>query len=529
MKALLKILLVLFVLCSLAAVALVLVLAFSPGLQRGFVVRALEANTEASVELEHVRVGPRRAELRGLKLRFPDQQVEVETLEARIDLLRLLGEQPFISSLRASGEAQLPDLPPVEFEVNFEETNSGAEGPFSGEVEIVSRMQGVAPTEVYTFRITPGITFDLATRSASLAGPFRLSGPESESNGTVTGKLDFADPAMLQFDLEVEADRIAAEELQPLLLLVSTEDAGTARDPQPDKSPPWENLEGQVTVRLGMLEVGMNRFSNLMVQATIEDGRKLSLETSGMSGSAPLKLDAVVDFQAEETQRPYVMVGDVNVQQFDVTPFLREAAYGRPPILEGAFNLAGSFQATAPNPAFLADRMIGSIRLQSAGRGIFRPLGENTAMAGGVAGLLGSLTGSIRELAWIQQVLDQLKEIPYTRMEFEVSRTPKLDFALKGLDLVSRETRIQGEGSLDYMQGLSLLHMPIDFRFDVSGKGRLAEALRKGNQLLSEEPDSLGFLKGPTFPVKGTLSEPESLLMNILMQSGSQLLPGLFR
>jgi hypothetical protein len=248
-----------------------------------------------------------------------------------------------------------------------------------------------------------------------------------------------------------------------------------------------------------------------------------------LSGSAPLKLEAVVDFQADQPQRPYVLAGNLDVKEFVVTPFLAESGSGRPPILEGAFNLGGSFQATAPNPAFLVDRMIGTVSLQSVGTGIFRPLGENTAMAGGVSGLLGSLSGSIHELAWIQQVFDPLTEIPYTRMEFSVSRTPKLDFVLKGLDLVSRETRIQGEGSIDYVKGLSLLQLPIDLRFELSGKGRLAEALRTGNQLRPGQPDALGFFKGPVFPVQGTLGEPESLLMNILMQSGSQLLPGLFR
>jgi hypothetical protein len=242
-----------------------------------------------------------------------------------------------------------------------------------------------------------------------------------------------------------------------------------------------------------------------------------------------LQLQAAIDFQAERPERPYVLSGIVDVKEFDVTPFLKDPGSRQPPILEGKFNLSGTFQATAPNPAFLADRMIGSATLQSAGQGRFRPLGDNTSLAGGVSGLLGSLSGSIRELAWVQLVIDQLKEIPYSQMQFEVAREPSLDFVLRNLDLVSRETRIQGQGTIGFSEGVSLLQLPIDMRFQLSAKGRLADALRTGKQLRSEQPDALGFLQGPPLPLKGTLGEPESLLTNILMESGSQLLPGLFR
>jgi hypothetical protein len=219
----------------------------------------------------------------------------------------------------------------------------------------------------------------------------------------------------------------------------------------------------------------------------------------------------------------------VDVKEFDVTPFLKDPGSSQPPILEGKFNLSGSFQATAANPAFLIDRMIGSAKLQSAGQGRFRPLGENTNLAGGAVGILGSLSGSIRELAWVQLVIDQLKEIPYSQMQFEVAREPDLDFVLRNLDIVSRETRIQGQGTIDFSEGLPLLQLPIDMNFQLFAKGRLADVLRTGKQLRSEQPDALGFLPGPPLPLKGTLGEPESLLVNMLMESGSQFLPGLFR
>ncbi len=529
MKTLLKLILVLVLLSALAVVTLGLALLFSSTLQRSIAVRVLEGNTSGTVELAHIRLGLGHVEVRGLRLESDNGILGLDSLEARFDTWSLFGAEPRVRSLQLAGSATLPDDRSFEFEAMLDESESGKGGAFTADLVALARIPGAEGPLTAGIHLSPEIRLDRSGEEVSLAGPVRLSGPESETNGTISAKFKFGGEAPHAFALELELDRLVADEWQVLLGALSEEEAPAERDPSPDKTPPWSMLDGKATVRLGELSVGPNTFTDLTLVAEVVQGRRLNVQTGGKSGSAPLQLQAALDFQAERPERPYVLSGTVDVQGLDVAPLLKNSQSRQPPILEGVFNLTGSFQSTAPNPSFLADRMIGSATLQSAGQGRFRPLGEKTSLAGGVSGLLGSLTGSVRELAWVQLVIDQLKEIPYSQMQFEVAREPDLDFVLRNLDLVSRETRIQGQGTIGYSDGVPLLQLPIDMRFQLSAKGRLAEALRTGKQLRSEQPDALGFLQGPPLPLKGTLGEPESLLMNILMESGSQLLPGLFR
>lgn len=156
-------------------------------------------------------------------------------------------------------------------------------------------------------------------------------------------------------------------------------------------------------------------------------------------------------------------------------------------------------------------------------------MGERTGVADSASGLIGALTGGMRELRWIQLVIDQLKEIPYQRMVFQFAREENFDFVLHNLDLISRETRIRGSGRIHHREGVDFTRMPIELPLRIHAKGALADALREGRQLRDGEPDELGFFPGPELPIRGTLANPESLFLNLMMDSAQTLLPGLFR
>jgi hypothetical protein len=319
------------------------------------------------------------------------------------------------------------------------------------------------------------------------------------------------------------------EEWQPLQSSFSSVDTGppAQRDATPDNTAPWAGLEGEATIRIKRLHLGESFFEDTVATITVDAGNSVRTHLAGRTGQTPLEALATLSFNPVTPDRPYSLDGALKVKALDVTPFLKDPGSARPVILEGIFDVDGTFQSTAPNLAFLQDSLAGDFLLKSAAPGIFRPLGEKTSLATGISGLLGALGGGSNKVGWVQEVINQLKEIPFTQMTFRVGREDNLDLFLKNLDLVSRETRIRGDGILQYKEGASLMQFPMDLRFNLFAKGKLAQALANGNQLRSDQADELGFFPGPPLPLKGSLSQPESLLINLLMDSGSQLLPGL--
>lgn len=388
------------------------------------------------------------------------------------------------------------------------------------------------PDARYTVVIEPEIESRDSSKRIKVSAPIRLSGPTTVTNATLAADLDASDEEMLRFDATVQADVFNADDWQPLLSILPREegpDPAQERDPAPDPRPAWAGLDGNLLVELGRLVAAGNVLTDLSLNAVVENGERITLQTAAKSNRTPITASGSLAFLPDRPDTPYRLDGGFRVESLDVTPFLKPPQSGQPAMLEGIFDVAGDFQSTAPNPAFIPDFLTGSLQLNSAGAGIFRPLGENTSMAQGVSGLLGAFTGSVKELGWVQMVVDQLEEIPYRQMTFKLSRDENLDLVLKDLDLVSRETRIRGGGTIRYQEGVDLLSLPMDLQFQLFAKGRLAEALRTGGQLRSSQPDDLGFLPGPPLPVRGSLAQPESMLMNLLMEGGSQLLPGLLR
>ncbi len=374
-----------------------------------------------------------------------------------------------------------------------------------------------------------------ATGSADLRAISQLAVP-GQGQPLSTGRLRWEAAGKMaerhRIEAEIALDELVAAEWEALLGLLPEEEAPAAKDTRPDAAPPWAGLEGRILARIDRLQVGAETIADARAELRIEDGRRVRATLGAVGGGAPLRADAVLDFDDSRPDLPYALAGSLDVRGLDVTPFLRPPDPRKPGILEGAFNVRGQFQARAPNLALLGERAAGEFVLESSRGGVFRPLGERTAAAQGISGLIGGLAGGVRQLRWIQEVVDQVQEIPYTRVSFRMGREPSLDWFLRDLDLVSREVRIRGGGRLQHVAGATLADLaalPVDFQFQLHAKGRLAESLRAGNQLRAETPDELGFLPGPPLPIRGSLAQPESLFVNLLMESAQGLLPGLLR
>jgi hypothetical protein len=282
MKTLFKLILLLILLAGLACVSVVLVFFFSSSLQRSIAVRVLEANSEGTVQLEHVKIGFGSARVRGLRLESPEQTLSVDSLEARFDTWSLFGEEPRVQSVNLAGSAQLPENRSVEFKVVVDKADSGTEATYSTDLSLLARMPGTEGVLTCAVELTPEIRLDLEARKMNLSGPIRLSGPESDTNGTLTGEFNFGNEPIQSFVIDLEADRISVDEWQSVLaMLSSAEEPPAERDPTPDEAPPWAGLDGKATVRLGALVVGGNTFTDLTLVANC--GRRTSAGHSDRS------------------------------------------------------------------------------------------------------------------------------------------------------------------------------------------------------------------------------------------------------
>lgn len=405
------------------------------------------------------------------------------------------------------------------------------EATLNGTIEVSNlRPAGYAGRGI-SLAMEPALIAGMMDSSLKLNGDFRLSGPATTTIGSLSANLKPGGEDRTRFEALLDLDSFNPAEWQPFIASFAGEERGdrpaAERDPSPDAIPPWAPLEGEATFRIGQLPIGESSFQDAVATVTIDAGRAIRTQLSARSGETPIEAIATLSFNPGISANPYALDGALKVKELDVTPFLRSSGTRRPVILEGIFDVSGTFQSSAPNLAFLQDSLTGDFLLKSAAPGIFRPLGEKTSLATGISGLLGALGGESNKVGWVQEVIDQLKEIPFNQMSFQFGREDNLNLFLRDLDLVSRETRIRGKGLLQYREGTALAQLPMDLQFQLFAKGKLAQALQKGNQLRSDQADDLGFYPGPPLPLRGSLAEPESLLINLLMESGTQLLPGL--
>ena len=463
-------------------------------------------------------------------IHLPDNQRLDLTLSAT-DLV--LGEAGTLS-LAVNLKESLSKGPPKEISVNFE-------GSLAQDMEgMIQNLNLAGSIDIREFRppnysgaalslsMSPILKLEDEDKRLLFSTPVRLTGPSgSPTNGSFTVSLSGIDSPLIQFDADLDVEEIRVDEWQPLVDSFSRDETTAEPDRDPDTAPPWSRLDGILRAQIGRLVMGQNTFSGIGAVVQVENGQTLTAQLDADSGGSPISLKAGVRFDETRADEPYSLEGNLAVKGLDVEPFLRTQNSRQPVLLEGIFNVDGQFQSEAPNLALFVEKLTGEMTLEAASDGVFRPLGENTAVASGVSGLLGALTGSVKELDWVREVVNQLKEIPYSEMRFQMEREASLDWRLHDLDLVSRETRIKGSGLIEHEASMDFMRMPIDLEFQLFAKGRLAEALRAGNQLRSREPDAKGFYPGPPLPIRGSLAQPKSLFVNTLMDSGKSLLPGL--
>jgi len=312
----------------------------------------------------------------------------------------------------------------------------------------------------------------------------------------------------------------------------TTEGAGTPTPAEPAPPPPgspampvapWSGLAGQVELDVKSLVYGRTtEISGLTGRLTMAPRRLAAEKIAGALGAdGQLLLETEVRFSPGEPQ-PYSSKFDLNVRDFEVGPLFKAIAPGRPPTIEGRFNVRSQASGTGRTLGELIEHTQGELALQSR-KGIFRGLQQEAAAASLAARLLGSLGEKVENFATradvTAEIAGQLAQLPFDQLSVRLARDESLNLKLTDFVLVSPNVRLQGDGHITYDPAKSLLNQPMQLRLNMGVMGAVENRIARAKlPVLSGERDDLGYMKlREPFVIGGTLSKPNAGQLYVML------------
>ncbi len=286
---------------------------------------------------------------------------------------------------------------------------------------------------------------------------------------------------------------------------------------------PWAGLTGQVTLDVKSLIYGRNtEISGLTGRVTIDPQRLMAEKITGKLGTdGQLLLDTEVRYAAGEPE-PYTSKIDLNVRDFEVGPLFKAISPGRPPAVEGRFNIRSQATGTGRTLAELMEHTRGEVVLQSR-KGVFRGLQQEAAAVSLAARLLGSLGEKVENLATradvTAELAGQLAQLQFDQLNVRLSRDQSLNLKLADFALVSPNVRLQGDGLITYDPARSLFNQAMQVRINMGVMGAVENKISRAKlPVLSGERDDLGYMKlREPFVIGGTLNKPNASQLYVML------------
>jgi hypothetical protein len=271
-------------------------------------------------------------------------------------------------------------------------------------------------------------------------------------------------------------------------------------------TPPWAGLSGELDIAFTTVA-----YSKDIVMKDITGVVKLTpaavtLESliAALKTGGKLKAGGGLSFDAQQVQ-PYGLKADVTLTDVEPAPILRALSPGKPPSVEGKFNLTTAVAGRAAEPSGFTDSVIGDIRLTGQ-NGVFRALNvrssavvENAGRAAAVAGIFGALAGSESTVKYADRaraaadVTKQLGAIQFEQMTLVLARDEKNNLGIKDLSILSPFVRLAGSGIITYQPGVPLMQQPLLLNLQLGAKDKLAADLRT-LKLIGEKTDASGYV-----------------------------------
>lgn len=291
--------------------------------------------------------------------------------------------------------------------------------------------------------------------------------------------------------------------------------------------PGWSGLTGQVQLDVKSIAYGrLPEVLGLQGRVVIESQRMTLEKVTARLGTEDgrLQLDGEVRFAAGDPQ-PYKSNFDLEVSAFEIGPVFQAMDPGKPPTVEGRFDLHGQAEGAGRTLGELIRQTQGNLVLQSR-KGISRllarpapPPPRSTGIVSGVANSAARLIDNIGEkvgkmVAYTdstEEIAGMLSEVQFDQLNVRVSRDPSSNLRLTDFSLVSPIVRLQGEGIITHKPDLPLFNQPLKLTLSLGVMGTVEKAMTQAKApMLSTNRDELGYLKSTDpFDVVGTLDQPD--------------------
>jgi hypothetical protein len=299
---------------------------------------------------------------------------------------------------------------------------------------------------------------------------------------------------------------------------------GEPTTPAPDSKPVWAGITGQLKLALKKVVYAAAQPPveiSTSVKITPEILTLESLNAVFPDGAAA-KADGVIKFEAAAPE-PYNVSANLSATSFDPQPFLAAANPGKPPTIEGKFDLTGKLFGRTPSLDKLADKA--SLDAQMVSRGgrfhgfatsaLAANLGkgqESVSKIASAVSLLGSALGKgdvARDAEKFRAGADSIRRLVdfnFDQLNIDIAHRPgEAKTQIKNFSLISPDLRLLGSGSVDNTPGISFLKRTLNLDLQMAARGAQADDLRILN-LLKNEADALGYTSiTDSFPVQGSL------------------------
>ena len=324
-------------------------------------------------------------------------------------------------------------------------------------------------------------------------------------------------------------------ELEDLLAIMSVFSATAAPDSAekpapvvtvpPDQVAAWALFSGHLGLDIKSVTRGKDWAMTGLTGAVTVEPSLVTLQKLEAAFSETSRLAAKMELRFIGGAMPYRITGDYSLNDFDTGRLFKAIEPGKPPTVEGLFNISGRLAGNGETMSRAIDRLQGEFQLTSR-QGIFRGLQRTSTKVSMTskavelgAGLLGSILGSEKAVKTAEKVagqayfVDQLAqgigEFNYDLLSVRLSRDELLNMNLEDITLVSPEIRLNGRGSVSYVVGQPLLEQPLTASLSLAARGKVEQLMGKA-RLLDGTKDELGYTRAKErVTLGGTLAKPD--------------------
>lgn len=310
---------------------------------------------------------------------------------------------------------------------------------------------------------------------------------------------------------------------------ITPENTATETKPLPDQTSFWAGLPPvQIQCELQQIAQQKTAIAENIIGRFQVNPEWIYLETlTGTLLKSPFNLESKITFKPQ-TKLPYDANAKGYIKNLNMAELIALQSNKKTSPIEGFFD--GEFLATGTGDNYmnLLNNIKGYCTFQSK-QGVLHVLesagapAQVGAIAIGIAGaLLGQKTPPSVQVA--NDLIKTLKTIEYDECLFKAERSDDLNIQLSECLIKGPTLRLTGKGQITHQIDIPIAEQPLFITAQMDGAGQAAQLMQNLRLADIRKKDATGYVAGPQFSIKGTLSNPDfSELYGLITKAGSNL------